>query len=237
LAYKIPQSPIDPTSFIANTSNDSIVITPTEPTEILNILRDIKTIAEGWDGLSSKTIKSVYPLICHPLTHIVNLLISQGVVPSELKKAIIHPIFKKDDPRKLTNYRPISILPLFSKVIEKVMYKRIYHFLTQRNLLYDYQFGFRQKYNTNLALIQIVDKLMQTLSKNESAIGVFLDFSKAFDTIDHKILLSKLDKYGIRGIGNQWIKDYLSNRRQSVKFKSSVSPELQVECGVPQVAF
>ena len=234
LASQIPPCTSDPISYINQSIRESIVIEPASVTEVLNILKSIKTTAEGWDAISSRALKQSYNALSQPLTHIINLSLMQGTVPYELKKAIVKPIFKKHDKKEFTNYRPISILPLFSKVIEKVVYKRIFDFLTANNVLYDYQFGFRPKYSTNMALIQIVDKIVQSLKKKESVIGVFLDFSKAFDTIDHNILLNKLDKYGIRGIANQWMKSYLSQREQAVQYGTSLSSSLPIKCGVPQ---
>lgn len=234
LAEQIPISSKIPTSFIQCSVRDSISIDPTNNTEVLNVLKAIKTSSEGWDSLSTQPLKQCYELITPLLTHIINLSLSQGTVPLEFKKAVVLPVFKKDDKREFTNYRPISILPLFSKVIEKIMYKRIYNFLSIHNLLYDYQFGFRQKYGTNLALLQLCDKISESLKLNETVIGVFLDFSKAFDTIDHSILLLKLEKYGIRGIANQWLKSYLENRTQTVKYNDTMSKNLPIKCGVPQ---
>ena len=234
LASQIPNNNIDPTSYINNNISVSLAMEPTDITEVKNILNDIKTTSAGWDSISSRVLKHNYDHIARPLTHITNLSISQGVVPKELKKTIVRPIFKKGDKREFTNYRPISILPLFSKVVEKTMYKRIYGFLTTHNLLYDYQFGFRQKYSTNFALIHLIDKITEALKNNESIIGVFLDFSKAFDTIDHNILLAKLNKYGIRGIANKWIENYLFDRSQAVKYRNATSEDLMIKCGVPQ---
>ena len=131
-------------------------------------------------------------------------------------------------------YRPVSVLPIMSKVLERIMYDRIYEFLQDLDALYSYQFGFRPTYSTDLALMLSVDKIISALDKDNLILGVFLDFSKAFDTIDHSILLNKLDNYGIRGIANQWFSSYLSDRYQYVSYNGTNSSRQRIICGVPQ---
>ena len=130
----------------------------------------------------------------------MNLSIINGVVPNELKVAKVVPIYTSGDRRLINNYRPVSVLPCFSKILEKLMYNRISNFIHKHNLLNEYQFGFRQKRSTNQALIVLLDKITAALDNGDIVLGVFLDFSKAFDTVDHQILLNKMYKYGIRGI-------------------------------------
>ena len=121
----------------------------------------------------------------------MNLSIINGVVPNELKVAKVVPIYKSGDRRLINNYRPVSVLPCFSKILEKLMYNRISNFIHKHNLLNEYQFGFRQKRSTNQALIVLLDKITAALDNGDIVLGVFLDFSKAFDTVDHQILLNK----------------------------------------------
>ena len=152
----------------------------------------------------------------------------------ELKIANVVPIYKNSAENLFTNYRPVSILPVFSKILETLMYRRFLAFINKHKLLYDYQFGFREKFSTAMALITIVDKITDALDKGEYAIGIFLDFSKAFDTVDHEILLGKLHKYGVRGIAHNWFESYLKNRQQYVTYNSIKSSKLMIKCGVPQ---
>ena len=123
----------------------------------------------------------------------------------------------------ISNYRPISILPVFSKILEKIMYSRLQKFIDQQKILCANQYGFREKHSTYLALLNIIDYITEQLDSKAFTIGIFIDLSKAFDTIDHTILLKKLDNYGIRGIALDWFKSYLSNRMQSVEISGQVS--------------
>ena len=134
----------------------------------------------------------------------------------------------------VNNYRPVSVLPVFSKIYEKIVYKRLYDYIVLHNILYDNQFGFREKHSSYMALITLMDHLTEVLERGEAVIGLFLDFSKAFDTVDHEILLIKLRHYGIRGEMLNWFRDYLSNRTQCVLYDGVSSELLLVKCGVPQ---
>ena len=142
-------------------------------------------------------------------------------MPSELKVSKITPLFKCGNDRLIHNYRPVSVLPTFSKILERLMYDRLYSFIDKHNILYKYQYGFRSSYGTNTALITLIDKLINSLDKGEFVLGVFLDFSKAFDTINFDILL-------------KWFKNYFDNRKQFVTFNNVHSNMLTVTCGVPQ---
>ena len=132
------------------------------------------------------------------------------------------------------NYRPVSILPVFSKILEKLMYSRILYFINKLKLLFGCQFGFREKPGTDIALIVLLDKIMSSINDGEIVLGVFLDLSKAFDTVNHDILLKKLHKYGIRGVVYDWFVSYLSERSQYVSFLNHNSSQLRISCGVPQ---
>ena len=132
------------------------------------------------------------------------------------------------------NYRPISILPLFSKVLERVMYNRVIKFINKHKLIYLYQFGFRKDHSTYMALIILIDKITAALDNGDFTIAVLIDFRKAFDTVDHRILLDKLYHYGIRGVAHEWMNSYLSNRQQQVSYNGATSSYKTINCGVPQ---
>ena len=157
-----------------------------------------------------------------------------GVFPSELKLAKVVPIFKAGDTSAINNYRPISVLSFFSKVFEKIVYNHVLDFIDDNNVLYDYQYGFRHSHSTQQAIITLVDRITKSLDKGHIAITILLDLKKAFDTVDHRILLRKLYAYGIRGALLKWFESYLTGRTQYVAFNGTNSDIHYVKCGVPQ---
>ena len=181
---------------------------------------------------------SLFGLFSHNINiaHIINLSITRGIVSDQMKIARVVLLFKAWDRSLFTNYRPVSILPSFSKFLEQVVYSRFYNYLYKFEILRDNQFGFRKNHSTSLAfnLIDLNEKVSLALYRNEHAVGVFLDFSKAFDTVYHNILLDKLEHYGIRGVALDWVRSYLSNRLQFVQFSGQCSSLQSISCGVPQ---
>ena len=160
--------------------------------------------------------------------------LKEGVFPSLNKEADVCPIHKKNEKTKCENYRPISLLSNISKIFERVIYDRLDNFLTSSEIIYKFQFGFHKQYSTNHALLSIVEVIRNALDKKMFTCGVFIDLEKAFDTVNHQILLSKLYHYGIRGVANKWFSSYLSNRFQKVSLNGVSSSQLPVTCGVPQ---
>ena len=179
-------------------------------------------------------LKATKHAISKPLEIIFNASFSTGIVPSNLKIAKVTPVFKKGLQTNLNNYRPISILSIFNKLLEKLMHKRILDFLEKKKVIYCKQFGFRAKHSTDHAILSIIDLIQHAIDCHEFSCGIFLDFSKAFDTVNHNILIEKLDYYGIRGVAKDWFTSYLTNRYQFVSLGHSVSEFQPVPCSVPQ---
>ena len=234
LAKDIPNVSKDPTSYISACMSNSIYLYPTTESEVVKTINNLKNSSAGWDSIAPHTIKLTAVALCSPLTHLINLSFSSGYFPEEMKITKIIPLFKANDNMYLVNYRPIAVLSVFSKIFEKIMYKRLYNFIRKNNVLYELQFGFLENHSTSMALSVIIDRISKALDDGETSIGVFLDFSKAFDTVDHNILFSKLEKYGIRGLALNWIKSYLSEREQFVMFNGTESDRCINRCGVPQ---
>ena len=236
LASKIDSPPnIHYTDFLSDRIQQSLFLSPTNPNEIITVTKALSmSKVQGCDRISTSLLKQIIHVIASPLTHIINQSLLQGVFPDLLKIAKVIPIFKKDDSHEISNYRPISILPSISKVLEKIVYNRLINFVNTHQILNLNQYGFRKNHSTDLALVQIYDKITNAIANKEHVIGIFLDLSKAFDTLDHNILLQKLSFYGIRSQVLSYLKDYLTNRKQYVKFNCLNSDLLSVNCGVPQ---
>ena len=147
-----------------------------------------------------------------------------------MKTSKIIPIYKK---LECSDFRPISLLSNIDKILERLMYNRLYNFLEKKEIIFSLQFGFRQKYSTTHALIHLTDKIRHEIDKGNYACGIFVDFQKAFDTVDHHILLKKLEYYCVRGIPNKWVASYLSNRKQFVLINGYKSNLANVKCGLP----
>ena len=181
-----------------------------------------------------RVIKKLSHILTPVLTAHFNRAMMEGTFPSILKLGKITPVYKKDDEQLLENYRPISTLPIFGKIFEKIIYTRLYGFFTSNNILNKSQFGFRKSHSTSHALNYSINCIEKSIKKGNSVLGIFIDLSKAFDTIDHKILLAKLENYGIRGVALKLIESYLSDRKQLVNILGEISDELLVLFGVPQ---
>ena len=179
-------------------------------------------------------IKRSIDIISEPLTSIVNMSLAHGIVPDKMKIARVIPVYKSGDRAIFSNYRPISVLPSFSKILEKVVYNRIIEFINKLNILCDNQYGFRKNHSTSLASIEFYDKVSSAFDRGEVAVGIFLDLTKAFDTVNHDILFDKLRHYGIRGVALDWVKSYFSDRLQYVDFNGNSSSLQKISCGVPK---
>ena len=169
------------------------------------------------------------------MKELINISFATGTYPDQLKIAKVIPIFKnKGDQLYVHNYRPISLLSNINKIFEKLVYGRLYSFLNIHNCIYELQFGFRSGHSTNHALISLTEMIREALDNSSFACGVFIDLQKAFDTVDHNILLSKLEHYGVRGLANSWFKSYLTNRKQFVSINGVNSNNQIMKYGVPQ---
>ena len=235
LANQIGPSVAKSDSFLSKEVRDSMFLGPTNPIEILHIVRKMKNKTScGWDELSLKHLKAIIDPLLYPITVLINKSLKEGQVPDLLKIAKVVPIYKNKDRQIMDNYRPVSVLPSVSKILEKVVFKRLHAFLTHHSILYECQFGFRPKFSAIDAISLFNYNVCKTLENNKVGLGVFLDLSKAFDTIDHEILIKKLNFYGIRGRALEWFKSYLCNRKQYVLFQGNKSEMASITHGVPQ---
>ena len=221
--------------YCPSSCKDSMFCNPITPDEILRIIHGFpNNKAPGSDNISIKIIKEISDCIVPVLTYLFNLSFSTGIVPDLLKVAKVVPIYKKGEKHLPGNYRPISLLSIFDKILEKLMYRRLSNFLQKNKILYEYQFGFRKNYSTSQAVMEVLDNIYQHCDNREVIMGIYLDLQKAFDTVNHSILLQKLNIYGVRGTVLQWFTSYLSNRKQYTILSDNESELESVSCGVPQ---
>ena len=205
------------------------------PCDEIEIRKTIKEFESGKaSDISLTVLKRCSHLLSGHLSDFYNKFLKIGILPEILKKGSVTPIYKKGDPRYLDNYRPVSTLPIFGKILEKVIYNRLYDYFSTTNAIYDRQFGFRKQHSTSHAINYSVDHILKNVEKKNHVIGIFIDLSKAFDTIEHGKLLEKLAHYGIRGPAHEILKSYLSNRQQVTKFLKEESDLCTMEYGVPQ---
>ena len=204
-------------------------------TEIGNILRTLPVDkATGPDNLPAKLLRPVASIVASPLTHILNRSLHSGIIPSQWKCARVTPIYKGGDKTCIENYRPISVIPILAKVMEKVVYKQLSQYLTENNILSDCQSGFRPMYSTQTALLNVTDKWMRLIDSGNIVGLVMIDLKKAFDTVDHCILLEKLEMYGFCQTTLNWFRNYFEDRKQFTSITGYISDEESVTCGVPQ---
>ena len=238
LASNLPKSEQCFTSYLQyldNKSFSSFNFTLIESIDVLSVVESLNTKkATGYDKISVKCIKSSKLTIVPILVHIINLVIKHSEFPDCLKIARVTPLFKKGSTFSVSNYRPISILPVLSKIVEKIISEQIYSFMEENQLFSDSQFGFRKGRNTTLAINRLMEELYTNFDNGLLTQGVFLDFSKAFDTIDHYILIKKLQFYHFSDASCSLLKSYLHNRKQYVSINNSCSSFSDIKIGVPQ---
>ena len=224
-------------SFLTKNITSKLTLKKTTEEEVLDIIKSLKTKkSSGVDNISSFLLKIISSHIAYPLHNIINKSIANGIFPEKLKWAIVSPIYKNQDldVHQFNSYRPISLLPTISKVFEKIIYKQLYTYMNTNNLLNASQYGFRKAHSTELAALEMVDRIGKELDNNKTPISIFLDLSKAFDTLNHKILITKLHYYGMDELTLAWFKSYLSNRKQALRFNDTLSEWENISTGVPQ---
>lgn len=221
----------------------AIFLNPTSENEVIIAIKKLNgKAAAGNDNIRAETVKKHYQYIAKPLAHVINQTLETGNFPKQLKQAIITPIFKEGDEKLATNYRPISVLPVFSKVLERIIFDRIVNFLVRYNLMSKKQFGFTENTGVNDALYDLLNEVYSSLNNKLKCLTIFMDMAKGFDVIPHHILLKKLYKMGFRGVSYDLIKSYLSNRTQITKITKEQGSETVnihstqkvIEYGVPQ---
>ena len=183
--------------------------------------------------IPNRLIKIASKQLSVPFTFIFNKSITTGIIPDIFRILRVTPIYKNGNTTDRKIYRPISILSPFSKVLEKRVHDQMLSFPEKHKILFPYQFRFRKGYSSEQVILKITDSIKTAIDQNLVSCEVFLNFSKAFYTVNHQILLSKLDKYGFRGIPHLWFTDYLTNRKQFVKVGDVESNKLEMLCGVP----
>ena len=232
---EIPRTTKSPMDYLTNRIGNSFFLKPTNPSEIEAIILSFKNSKSvGPYSIPVKLLNILVKPVSNSFSEIVNASFGTGVYPTELKTAKVVALHKKGASDNPTNYRPISLLSVFSKVIGKLMHKRLNDFLELHNVIHPLQFGFRKKHSTAHALTSLTEKVKQTVDDGRFGCGIFIDLKKAFDTVNHSILLKKLEHYGVRGVPLDWFTSYLTNRKQYVSVRGNISETLEVGCGVPQ---
>ena len=234
LDSKIPASSIDPLSYINYNVNSTFTFQPVLPSEVCDNIQKLKNSRQDLDVVSVISIKDNAHFISKILAVIINLCFRVGKFPNCLKNAIVLPLFKKGDRNNMSNFRPISILPPFSKIAERCMKVRLVYYLNEYNLINPSQYGFQSGISTQNAILHLTEQIYHNLHLYRSTLGVFIDFSKAFDTVNRDILLMKLEKYGITGTALDLFRSYLSNRSQAVRVGSETSDFKEINLGLPQ---
>ena len=200
------------------------------PSEVYDEIMSLQVDKSALD-IPRKCIKHAVNYIYEALSMAFNQSLLQGIFPENFKVSKVTPIDKGGEEMDPFYYRPISTLSALTQIFEKLICKQLVNYLEKHEILYKFQFGFRKGHSTSQAIAEIADNLRNA---NLYSCGVFLDFSKAFDTVNHTILLKKMKPYGIRGVSRQFFANYLANRQQYVQMGNTVSSEQTMTCGTPQ---
>lgn len=193
--------------------------------------------SSGIQDIPVRLIKDGVEALARPLTTLMNRTINEGKIPSEWKHALVTPVHKAGPKTDPSNYRPISVLPVFSKILERAVHGMVYSYLQENKLLSSIQSGFRPLHSTSMCLTHVTNNLLENVDKGLPTGLLFLDLSKAFDTLDHNIMLDKLTVLGFNRSAIQWFRSYLTTRTQSVNVNGVLSEPQTINFGVPQAAF
>ena len=237
LANRIKEkgSCIDPLANMKNKVDQNCFFFPTNHSEIEKLAKTLKIKdSKGYDQISNRILRKILPSILDALVIIFNKSLQEGIFPNNMKMAIVKPLYKSKNKTEIINYRPVSLLPAVSKLLEKIVHVRIVKFLNRNNVLYEGQYGFRKGRSTHDAILDLTGNILDRLERGQYTIGLFLDMSKAFDSLKHDTLLRKFEFYGIRGIALDWIESYLHMRSLRVDFSGTLSDEFRVKFGTPQ---
>jgi len=234
LDQKIPNVGTCPLSYLGEPVIPSMFVQPVTIRDVKDVILELPCKPSVITEIPSFIYKYCSNIIAPSIANLFNESVNTGVFPERLKLARIVPVHKGGDRSTLNNYRPISTLSILSKIFEKLMFKRLQSFISANGLICNNQFGFKRGSNTSDAVAEFLNCAYESLNRKDVLMSVFLDFSKAFDTVNHAILLSKLDKLGIRGLVNSWFKSYLSERMQYVSVNNCISTTSTVKLGVPQ---
>ena len=205
--------------YLGDRVDGSLFLRPTTPQEVEKLCRRlIPHKSMGWDEVSPRVIRMVALEISPSLSRLFNLCMRESHYPSFFKIAKVVPVFKGEDPTEFSNYRPVSVLPVLSQVFERVLKERLVAFLEEKGVVTPGQYGFREGHSTTMAILDMVERVRAAWGRGNVALGVFIDLKKAFDTVDHRVLLAKLEHYGVREEAHGLLADYLRDRWQYVVY-------------------
>jgi len=224
----------DHSQYMSGNYPDSFFFSPATAEDIVTYVSSLKNKKCSIDSFPAFLLKKLSNVLAPVLCHLVNLSITSASFPDFLKVARVVPLHKGGDSADMGNYRPVSVLHILSKILEKHVHRQLYSYLESRNILIDNQFGFRYRRSTCQAVLRHTEFIYGGLDDGDIVFSMYLDFKKAFDTVDHEILLRKLHHYGVRGLANDWFRSYLANRSQYVNVNNVVSSHRSLTHSVPQ---
>ncbi|CAL4158822.1 unnamed protein product, partial [Meganyctiphanes norvegica] len=224
----------DAASYLQNRVHHTFLLNPISPYEVSSVIDDLKDNGNTVNAIATSVLVHSKHIISPLIAHLIDLFVQQGFFPDDIKLGCISPIFKSGDKEKASNYRPVCSLSPISKIIEKVIYNRMISFLDRYEIISNTQFGFRKNMGTETALLNYIEFLKSELTNYKYIISVFLDLSKAFDVIDHKILKMKLEYYGFRGKFLEFLMSFIKDRKYFVHINGINSDTKSVNIGVPQ---